>query len=140
MVVFPCSICNKSVDNDAIFCNFCEHWVHPKCNQLNTLEFNKLVESDDSEAWSCFKCNCILFPFNSDFEQDSLNIPSDSVTKGDLLSNSTLFADQHFDSPDSLDCKYYDSPSFNEMISASNFKSDSSTSFFHLNINSLNLD
>ena len=45
-----CSICNKLIKNDAIFCNFCELWVHPKCNRLNADDFKKLVQTDDSEA------------------------------------------------------------------------------------------
>ena len=134
MVSYPCSICTKSVKNDAIFCNFCEHWVHPKCNHLSKIDFNKLVESDETEAWSCYKCNCTLFPFNS--ESESLS-SSDTTLSSEEVPFS--FEHHHNENLDSRDCKYYDSLSFNKMITESSICKKSSTSFFHLNINSLNL-
>ena len=39
------------------FCNFCELWVHPDCNHLSQTEFQELVDSDDSEPWTCIRCN-----------------------------------------------------------------------------------
>ena len=54
---FPCSICGIQVNTDAIFCNSCELWVHFKCNHLSQAEINSLVDSDDSDPWSCIKCN-----------------------------------------------------------------------------------
>ena len=54
---FPCSICGEQVYIDGIFCNSCEMWVHFKCNHLNQVEIDSLVDSDDSEPWACIKCN-----------------------------------------------------------------------------------
>ena len=135
MTSYPCSICDKSVKNDAIFCNFCELWVHPTCNRLAKSDFLKLVESKETEIWSCYKCNCTLFPFNSETDE-SFNL-SQTCRSDNCRSN---FSQQHFtESLESLNCKYYDTTSFNTMISDSKIPNLSSMSFFHLNINSLSL-
>lgn len=54
---YPCSVCGKQVISDAIFCNSCDSWVHFQCNHLSKSDFDSLVKSDESEPWSCIKCN-----------------------------------------------------------------------------------
>ena len=113
-------------------------FVHPNCNHLKTSDFNKLVESDDGLAWSCYKCTCMLFPFNSEaesFSSDRSENNSDHTTS----SFSSQHKTQHLDFLESLNCKYYDAPSFNTMISNLNLSNKSSASFYHRHINSLNL-
>ena len=39
-----CSVCHKFV-RSGIFCNICNTWVHPKCNQLNYKEFKQFQKS-----------------------------------------------------------------------------------------------
>ena len=124
-----CSICNKLIKNDAIFCNSCELWVHPKCNRLNADDFKKLVQTDDSKAWSCYKCNCTLFPLNTD--DSYFNSPNIEHLDFD----SSLTRSQFYENSEALDCRYYDSSTFNDKFSTKSALS----SFFHLNINSLNL-
>ena len=129
---FPCSICNKEVSNDAIFCNFCNSWVHRKCNHLSISDFNKLVESDDSEVWSCYRCNCTVFPMNSASDRQQVDTIPNAFLHDTFSSNKGIdFVSNH-----NLDCKYYDTTSFNNIIKSFTSKL---TSFFHLNINSLNL-
>ena len=37
-----CSVCSKEVKYESIFCNLCQHWVHPYCNKIDKLELGKL--------------------------------------------------------------------------------------------------
>ena len=135
---YPCSICNKSVKNDAIFCNLCELWVHPKCNYLDKNDFSKLSESNEAETWFCFKCNCIIFPFNSAKEDNNSSTTSAAATPNSSIDAEFRFSVSNNENSD-LNCKFYDKASFNKMISESLISDKSSTSFFHLNINSLSL-
>ena len=88
-----------------IFVNF---GVHPKCNRLNSADFKKLVETDESEVWSCYKCNCTLFPLNTDESTDG-HCNSDPPLLDHLVSRPC-------ENSETLDCKYYDSMSFNTKI------------------------
>lgn len=128
---FPCSICDKQVRSDTIFCDYCELWVHRKCNFLSKSDFQKLVESDNSDLWSCFKCNCELFPMNrSDLQtplitgrtKKSTDSSHPAPTDGDDVFLANIF-----------DCNNVDIQEFNSL----NFQNDQ-LSFFHLNICSLN--
>ena len=118
-----------------------KHWVHLKCNELNTSYFKTLVNSSDTEVWSCLKCNCELFPFNSYFEHQqegqcpsnlTSNIPQEiqnffTEMKSSFGSN---FQDEELLS--NINCKYYDKSEFHTLSSSSNF-----FSFLHLNISSI---
>ena len=55
---FPCRICTKTVQ-----CDFCELWIHIKCNNLNYLDYRYLQNCD--ESWYCIECCNTIFPFNS---------------------------------------------------------------------------
>lgn len=124
---YPCAICNKNVINDAIYCNFCENWVHPKCNLLSKSDFLKLSESDDSELWSCYKCNCTLFPMNSP--------SSDNDEDREPPKNNNSQPELNREQADHLNCKYHDIESFKKLP----ISTKKSISFFHININSLKL-
>ena len=62
---FPCRICEKNVsDKDkAVQSDFCELWVHTKCNNLNYLDYRYLQNSN--ESWYCIECCSTISPFNS---------------------------------------------------------------------------
>ena len=60
-----CKICAKHVPNKvkAVQCDFCELWVHIKCNNFNYLDYRYLQNSN--ESWYCIECCSPIFPFNS---------------------------------------------------------------------------
>ena len=57
-----CSLCEQQVKYESIYCNLCQHWVHPYCNNVNRDELKKLSETD--EYWYCLKCNLSIYPNN----------------------------------------------------------------------------
>ena len=57
----------KTIDDDkesSILCDFCNSWIHPKCNHLNFLDF-QCISSRDSDPWLCFKCTSETFSFGN---------------------------------------------------------------------------
>ena len=61
VTTFPCSICNQAIgDNDnSIYCDKCNSWVHIKCNNLNFIDYQYVNGNDD--PWFCLICNSELF-------------------------------------------------------------------------------
>ena len=60
-----CSICKNEVKYEAIFCNLCQHWVHPYCNGIDKKLLLELGNSHlTKESWTCFKCISGLYPNN----------------------------------------------------------------------------
>ena len=55
-----CSICKKIVKYESIFCNLCQHLVHPYCNGIGRNELNALGKTEDN--WYCLTCNMNIFP------------------------------------------------------------------------------
>merc|ERR1711894_512156 len=55
-----CAICSKQVKYESIFCNLCQHLVHPYCNGINKQQLNCLSKMD--ENWYCRDCNFKIFP------------------------------------------------------------------------------
>ena len=112
---FPCSVCLREVNENvnSIYCDFCHHWVHRKCNELSLPDFRLLANSSDS--WMCLKCNHELFPFS---ENKDINSKSSSKSKSsqDLIKNRTNFSSTFpCEASDcelsyNLNCKYYDIP------------------------------
>ena len=67
MVSYLCGICEKTIDDDkesSILCDFCNSWIHPKCNHLNFLDFQR-ISGNNSDPWLCFKCTSETFPFRN---------------------------------------------------------------------------
>ena len=68
-VKFPCSICDKNcnINQEAIFCSFCEHWVHRKCNATSKQEYCRLSNEPNDIPFQCLLCimeeNAHTFPF-----------------------------------------------------------------------------
>ena len=40
-----CNVCHHYVKS-GIFCDLCEHWIHPSCNHLSKYEFQLLRTSN----------------------------------------------------------------------------------------------
>ena len=41
-----CSVCNKQVKYESIYCNLCQHLVHPYCNGINKNELSRLYKQN----------------------------------------------------------------------------------------------
>ena len=138
---FLCSICIKQVKEncDAIFCDLCGKWVHRKCNELNLKDFNVIVDTPESETWSCLKCNCEIFPFNNldtVIDTNNENLVENHHRFADFFADmniaSTFTEEENPEEQSLIDCKYYDISEFKSLTSSQNF-----FSFFHLNISSI---
>ena len=55
-----CSLCKKIVKYESIFCNLCQHLIHPHCNGIGKNELTKL--SLIEENWYCLNCNINIYP------------------------------------------------------------------------------
>ena len=55
-----CTICKRYVKYEAVFCNKCQHWIHPHCNGINKKELTSLQECTSN--WYCMSCNLDIFP------------------------------------------------------------------------------
>ena len=57
MVIYLCRISKQTIDNDkesSILCDFCNSWIHPKCNHLNFFDFQH-ISGNNRDPWLCFK-------------------------------------------------------------------------------------
>ena len=65
VITFPCSACTGITDDNDnyIYCDKYNLWVHIKCNDLNFLDLQYLNGNDD--PWFCLKCSTELFPFDT---------------------------------------------------------------------------
>ena len=65
VVPFPCSICTKTTgdNDDSIYHDKCNLWVHIKCNNLNFIDYQ--CHNRNNDPWFCFKLNTELFPFGT---------------------------------------------------------------------------
>ena len=130
-----CSVCYKFV-RSGIFCNICNTWVHPKCNQLNYKDFKLFQKTNPDESWTCIKCNSEIFPFNN--KSYSNFVPSQNNNIDNLKSffNELNSLDNTLSSTDEdfpvVNCKYYETEEFKNL-----FSKTKSFSAFHLNISSL---
>ena len=77
---FPCKLCLKNVtDNDnAIWCDLCQTWVHIKCNHLNYMDYK--YQQGCNEPWYCLSCTNTLFPFGNLNNQNFLTFISNKNT------------------------------------------------------------
>ena len=81
------SACSQNVcDNQrAIQCDECNCWSHAACNGISKLEYQKLVEEDNSVEGHCLPClimmHAAIFPFGYEsntelYELLSIELPS----------------------------------------------------------------
>ena len=57
-----CTVCNKLVNFESVFCNICLHWVDAHCCNLNEYDLNQISDPDYGD-WICLPCNVNIFPF-----------------------------------------------------------------------------
>ena len=59
-IKFPCGICSKTVKGNqkAIQCDFCDLWIHTRCNDILDVEYENLKH--DVENWKCLVC-CLKY-------------------------------------------------------------------------------
>ena len=72
MVSYLCGICERPIDDDkesSILRDFCNSWIHPKCNHLNFLDFQR-ISGNNSDPRLCFKCTSETFPFGNVINQN----------------------------------------------------------------------
>ena len=76
---FPCSVCDRNVNTDGIYCTNCLQWVHRKCNGTTKQEYKILSEEPDDYPFTCIICtiehNAQIFPltFLDKIELNELN-------------------------------------------------------------------
>ena len=80
MIIYPCGICQNSLDDDkesSILCDLYKFWIHPKYNNLNSIEFQHI--SGSSDPWFCLKSNRNLLPFGNLNNQDFQVLVSNNI-------------------------------------------------------------
>ena len=92
-----CNICDKNVRENAkaICCDFCENWVHIRCNYISPTRYLQLSEEDNHEDFLCNKCFNHKEPFGLEdnktlnqattlgLENSNLENLNDSISKDD---------------------------------------------------------
>ena len=93
-----CNICTKSVRGNAkaVCCDFCNNWVHIKCNYITSSKYAELCEEENNESFLCAKCFNNELPYGSqndivfnqsvahgldDSNLDNLKLPSQNQNK-----------------------------------------------------------
>ena len=83
-----CKLCRKQVRYESIYCDLCQHLVHPYCNGINKKELNRLGNIPDK--WYCIDCNLKIYPnqllvkrSKSKFEIDKSKILKEFITYDD---------------------------------------------------------
>ena len=78
-----CRICNYATkNNDCLKCDICDHMTHAKCNNLNKVDVNLIINKNYS--FTCQNCCNELFPRDVDLFNDI------SRNKRKVKSNSTM--------------------------------------------------
>ena len=145
-----CNICTRNIRGNAkaVCCDFCDRWVHIKCNSISSSKYDELSEEDNDEQFLCIKCFNEELPFG--FQNDTifnqaitlgLNSPNLQDVKFDISKtekktisflNKTIFESNDPNIKRSH-CKYYSIDDF----CAKKFNMNKFFSIFHLNIASL---
>ena len=55
---YPCAVCRQGVGSNAIFCHFCDHWVHKKCSGIE----GKLKADPE---FTCRRCQGLARPIDA---------------------------------------------------------------------------
>ena len=86
-----CSVCKNEVKYEAIFCDLCQHWVHPYCNGIDKNELKELSSNHKRENWHCIKCSSELYPnylLNvTGSDKVSLKVKSKDVLKSEFVTH-----------------------------------------------------
>ena len=153
-IQFPCGICEGAVakTHRAVFCDVCTRWIHIKCNNISSTQYNSLVEDESEDKWCCLKCLNSAIPFsNTDNDNFLLTNVAGKNPEQCYLDNvdcniggrnkelieeisKMILHNQHLDA-DNMDfpCKYYD---IEKIINSKIVRTDFFSIFDH-NIHSL---
>ena len=138
-----CGICLEPVakNHKAVKCDYCDLWIHIKCNKINTQTYNLLL--NDNSAWYCLVCSKTFIPFSILNENEF-----HSAIQGKKIEFNILFRKRS-----TLESTVVDK--LNDAIHESNLENSSQyflkddlnktfntidckgTNFFHMNISSL---
>ena len=88
---YPCGICELHVDwgHRALGCENCDVWYHKSCIDLNTLDFNDLVNRN--VTWICYKCHTHNYSCNL-FHSYELDPISPTQNRFAVLDNESVFS------------------------------------------------
>ena len=133
MIKFPCGICEKAVRNNhrAINCDKCKHWIHIKCNKIDTKTY-EILKIDQSD-WYCTNCLENELPF---LKSNQLNNNSHSLTKSVSMqktANDSFRNKFFYDSENQKTQHYFEIDELNKLLPVEN----SYEAYFHLNIGSI---
>ena len=86
---YPCSICQKQVMKNSIFCDLCKNWVHMKCANVSKKQLENLGLTNDD--WYCSKCYKETFPFHGLNDEEYVlycfNLPETLVNTFSICQN-----------------------------------------------------
>ena len=152
MNILICSQCSKAIrkNQNGIYCNNSNHWLHVKCTNLTNEEFKLLCKQDDDIPWCRNHCILDVLPFrnvtNSEFlEQHQFCSKKNLTFQLDPNELSELFVDDSIqlsnvsdiDYHDFFDISYYFSENSENIIANMQTQSSSFLITMHLNIRSL---
>lgn len=149
---FPCGICDKNVNlnQNAVFCDQCEKWIHIKCNNTSNSEYETLQKEPDNKQWICIKCTIInnssTFPFTLESDEvllglSGINLPSlaDCLPSFEIASKLTNLPNlSDYDTDENLNLNISSQYCTVEEVAAMAVP-DKDLSLFHMNIRSLSL-
>ena len=151
-IPFSCGLCDKNVNQNqkAVFCDQCGKWIHIKCNNTSSFDFEILKEEPDNKRWICIKCTIInnssMFPFTLESDKvllglNGFNLPSlvgslPSFERSSKVTNLPNLSD--YDADENLNLNITSQYCTVEEV-ASMAVPDKDLSLFHMNIRSLSL-
>ena len=152
-----CTICSKKVakNHKAIACDLCNCWIHIKCNQLSTSDYEKF-KLNPNWNFTCLSCNRLNFPFmalnddqfntcvkkgviiNDDLDISLMPTPEQKLLMDKISSQLNSYKheiddDEEDDFDQIPNCKYYSTDAFKK----ENFSNAHSFSILHLNVHSI---
>ena len=88
---FPCRKCTKSCKNNqnSIFCNICNSWIHTKCTSLTLAQFNDLAKEGENVPYFCMECIKENIPFQCLDSLSQIDINNDQVDESDQILHKT---------------------------------------------------
>ena len=145
-----CNICARNIRENAkaVCCDFCDNWIHIRCNSISPSRYAELSEEDNNESFLCIKCFNDELPFgfqndkvfdktvtlgldNSNLDNLNFNISKKEKKMVNFLSK-TIF-ESNDPNINNSHCKYYSIDNF----CSKNFDTNKYFSIFHMNIHSL---
>ena len=115
MNILICSQCSKAIrkNQNGIYCNNSNHWLHGKCTNLTNEEFKLICKQDDDIPCCCNHCILDVLPFrnvtNSEFlEQHQFCFKKNLTFQLDPNELNELFVDDSIHLSNVNDIDYHD--------------------------------